>query len=122
MAKIKRIYHHCSKLEEAPMWGNCKPSERDELIQKSYELLSNPAAFKSACLMVLSEWPFSVEHNLSARVQNRVAWMGWAACCVSHNSTEYTTRNAWRFLTEEQKQVANEMASQVIKEWESCQK
>lgn len=122
MKKLKRIYHHCEKLEESPMWGNCKSTEKDELIQKSFNLLSNPGAFKAACRMVLIKWPFSSEHNLSARVLNRKAWMGWAACCVAHGSTEYTTRNAWRFLSDEQQKIANEIANQVIMEWEQCQK
>lgn len=119
---VKRVYHHCKLLEEAPMWGTCKPTETDELIQKSFDLLSNPKAFLASCRMVLVEWPYSSEHNLSARVLNRKAWMGWAACYVSHKSTEYTTRSAWRYLTDEQKKLANDIAGQVIEEWEKCQK
>lgn len=122
MKKIKRIYHHCDLLEEASMWGTCKPSEREELIQKSYDLFVEPDRFMDACRKVLVEWPFSSEHNLSAKVQNRKAWMGWAACCVNHGSTEYATRNGWRYLTDSQKDIANYVAQCVIEEWESCQK
>ena len=119
---MARIYHHCDMLEEAPMWGNCKPSETEQLIEKSYDLLRDEASFLSACRKVLKAWPYSSEHNLSAKCLNRRAWMGWAACCVSHQSTEYTTRNAWRFLTDEEQEKANVIAQTVITEWEQCQK
>lgn len=116
----KRIYHHCDLLEEAPMWGNAPPSQVDELIDRSADLLREPDSFRSACRAVLMVWPYSTEHNLSARCMNRKAWMGWAACCVNHNSTEYTTRNAWRMLDEEEQERANEIAGEVIKEWENA--
>jgi len=117
----KRIYHHCDLLEEAPMWGNAKPSDVDLLIEKSFDLLSEADAFEEACRQVLKAWPYSTEHNLSARCMNRKAWIGWAACCVQHGSTEYTTRNAWRLLSNEQQEAANNAAQKVIKEWE-CQR
>lgn len=119
---MKRIYHHVDLLEEAPMWGNCKPAEQELLISQSYKLLVHQDDFKKACENVILNWPFSTEHNLSARVQNRKAWMGQAACCVNHGSTEYTTRQAWRMLTSEQQDVANNIAMEVIKGWEQCRK
>jgi hypothetical protein len=122
MKKIKRIYHHAELLEEAPMWGNCKPSETEILITKSFNLLSNIELFINACHDVIVKWPYSSEHNLSARVQNRKAWMGQAACYVSHQSTEYTTRQAWRMLSDEQQNEANMAAQIVIEEWERCQR
>lgn len=119
---MKRIYHHVDLLEEAPMWGNCKPTEQDVLISLSYKLLIDRTKFENACNNVIIEWPFSTEHNLSAKVQNRKAWMGQAACCVSHGSTEYTTRQAWRMLTPDQQNIANGVAEKVIKDWELCRK
>ena len=122
MKKIKRIYHHVDLLEEAAMWGNCSPSEQNMLIEKSFNLLSNKDLFLLACRDVIVKWPYSSEHNLSARCQNRKAWIGWAACFVSHESTEYTTRQAWRMLTSEQQESANSIAKIVIEEWEECQR
>lgn len=117
---VKRVYFHCEKLEEAPMWGNAPPSESDLLIEKSYDLLRESDAFEIACNQVFEEWPNSSEQNLSARCMNRCAWIGWAACCVAHSSTEYTTRNAWRLLTKEEQEQANAVANKVIKEYENA--
>lgn len=122
MKKIKRVYHHAELLEEAPMWGNCKPSDTENLINESFKLLSNNELFINACRDVIIKWPYSSEHNLSARVQNRKAWIGQAACYVSHQSTEYTTRQAWRMLSDEQQYIANQSAQLVIEEWEECQR
>ena len=118
MAKIKRVYHHCDLLEEAPMWGNAQPSESDRLIDEAIMLLSNCDRFSLACREVFIAWPYSSEHNLSAVRTNRKAWLGWAACYVAIGSTEYTTRNGWRLLSKQQQEDANATAASAIKEWE----
>ena len=118
MAKIKRVYHHCDLLEEAPMWGNAPPSETDRLIDEARILLSNCDRFSLACREVFIAWPYSSEHNLSAVRTNRKAWLGWAACYVAIGSTEYTTRNGWRLLSKQQQEDANATAASAIKEWE----
>ena len=122
MKKIKRQYVHCNVLEEAPMWGNAKPRDRDLLIDKAFDLLNEPDAFEIACKQVTADWPNSSLQNLSSRGSNRKAWLGWAACYVACNSTEYTTRQAWRMLSEEQKDAANLTVHNVIERWEKCQK
>lgn len=118
MAKIKRVYHHCDLLEEAPMWGNAPPSESDRLISEAKTLLSDCDMFLIACRKVFIAWPYSSEHNLSAVRTNRKAWLGWAACYVAIGSTEYTTRNGWRLLSKQQQDEANNTAQKAIEEWE----
>lgn len=60
--------------------------------------------------------------NLSARSKNRVAWLGQSAQCVNHEAVEYETRTAWRLLDDEEREICNNIAEQVIEEWEQCQK
>lgn len=120
--KIKRVYIHCDKLEEAGMWGNLPPSDHDLYSERACNLFSEPDAFEIACRRVLKEWPNSSIQNLSARSLNRQAWIGQAACYIETGSVEYTTRIGWRMLDFSERDIANEVADKVIREWEECQK
>lgn len=105
------------------MWGNIKPKDHDLYAEKTADLMREFDSFKSACLFAIKEWPNSSLHNLSARCMNRFAWIGQAACYISHGSVEYTTRLGWRMLDDNEQSEANRAASEAIEEWEiSCQK
>ena len=121
--KIKRTYIHCDLMEEAPMWGNIQPKDHNLYAEKSADLMREFDAFKQACKTAINIWPNSSLHNLSARCMNRFAWLGHAACYISHQSVEYTTRLGWRMLDNDEQSEANRAASEAIQEWEeSCQK
>ena len=122
MKKVKRTYFHCNDLEESPMWGNIKPKEHDLYAEKSADLMRESDSFKIACDAVLSEWPNSSMQNLSARCLNRIAWLGQAASYLANGSTEYTTRLGWRMLDDDERLLANKVASETIEEWEQCQR
>ena len=122
MKKVKRTYFHCNDLEESPMWGNIKPKEHDLYAEKSADLMREVDAFKQACRNVLIEWPNSTMQNLSARCLNRMAWIGHAANYLASGSVEYTTRLGWRMLDKDEQAAANKAASEIIEEWEQCQR
>lgn len=84
-------------------------------IEKSRLLLLQP---KNAMLRVISEWPISSKHNLTNAGSNRKSWLGQAACCINHQSTEFETRLAWKELTKDEQAFANECADEVIVIWE----
>lgn len=119
---MKRQYIHCEQLEEAPMWGNLPPKDHRLYAERACNLFAELDCFKTACERVIKEWPNSCLHNLSARIQNRRAWLGQAACYIETGSVEYTTRKGWRMLDFSERDRADDIAEQVIKEWEQCQK
>jgi len=120
--RIKRIYHHCDALEEAPMWANISGCDADLFSERAADLMREPDAFKLAMQQAVKEWPLSCEHNLSARAINRKAWLGHAGCFVATGSTEGCTRIGWHSLDSSQQDEANKVAQEVIEEWESCQR
>jgi len=77
---------------------------------------------------VVNQWKQSCEHNLSARNQNRQAWVGHAACALAFNCPEDVVREAWRYLSDDQRSAANAVADEAILQWEKnhlgelCQK
>lgn len=86
-------------------------------IEKSKELLSS-SVLLDAMFEVIDKWPVSTKHNFTNAGSNRRSWLGQAACCIRHKSTEFETRLAWRELTSEVQKIANSYADQVILNWE----
>jgi hypothetical protein len=118
--KIKRVYHHHSKMEEykSNMWRVVE--DKEYAVSESARLMIASAEFERACYRVIHEWPFSTEAALSATVINHQAWIGHAACALNHGAPEDLTRQAWRTLTEEQQVLANAAADRAIDAWRSA--
>lgn len=117
--KFKRVYHHYSKMEEfhSVMWKQIPVEHREQAIQRSGDLMRDDYAFEAACDRAIAEWPNSAEANLTASVINHQAWLGHAACCINHGASEDLTRQAWRTLTQDQQDAANQAADRSIDKW-----
>lgn len=114
---MNRIYH--------PYWlwedylnGMYRGSVDKAKINKCSKLLSDTECFSKALEMVLKEWVFSSDVNLSNTSQNRLAWLGAAACCISIGANEKTTRLGWARLNEQQRLKANTTARKYVKKYE----
>lgn len=121
---MKRIYHSYDKLEEtkAGLWRRPTGSEREALILECGHFMANTAAFRSAMVRAIHEWPISCEQNFSTKSINRQAWLGHAACCIAIGCPEEPTRAAWWTLTQSQRDAADAAAEEVIKEWETMER
>lgn len=118
--KYRRVFHHYAKMEEfhSVMWKQIPPEQRESAIESSRELMREADSFEAACIRAVDEWPNSTEANLTASVINHQAWIGHAACCINHGASEDLTRLAWRMLSEEEQDAANEAADRAIEYWE----
>ena len=114
---MKRIWHRYEKWEDLGMWIN-KPKElEDELFVKAVEFTGNAELYGSYMMRVVQEYPIACEHNLTASGINKKAWVGHAAAWMAIGCPEHITRKAWRELTEEQQDEANDKAQQAIEWW-----
>ena len=93
---------------------NAKALNELELINNARNLLSDPITLKYEMRWVAYNWPFSAEMNLTNRGLNRQAWLGQAACCHKHGVPEYLTKKAWHLLNDDQRNIANGVADEVI--------
>lgn len=118
---MNRIYHHYQDLEEfnSGMWKNVCGEEKKRFVILSRNTLKDKNKFSFALDGVINKWKNSCEHNLTAESSNRIAWIGQAACCFINSSPESCTRIAWYLLTETEQSLANDIASEYIKKWES---
>lgn len=87
-------------------------------IQDCAKMLSDPERCKAGMRLAIELYPISAEQHLS-KTTGRRPWMGQAACCAALKATEEETRIAWNFyMTPEAQASANEIADEVIREWE----
>lgn len=115
---MKRVYHHCGKWEETPMWQKIPDDQRSEMVAKAKEFTGNAELYGEWMMKALDVWPISCEQNLSHKSTNRQAWIGHAACFLAIESPEDVTREAWWMLTDTQQNEANAKADLAIAEFE----
>ena len=103
---------------KAGMYEVPPSSDASRLAIVAAGLLSDSVAFNAAARQAVAAWPVAAAVNLTAVGSNRRSWVGQAACCYRSGVPELATRLAWKTLTEPQKELANEVAEQVIRDYE----
>ena len=118
--KMKRIFKPYWEWEDYlnGMYEVRHGADQEYLTALAFDLLGDCIRFRKACNGLIDNWPVSVQVNLSNVKCNRRAWLGQAACCYVHSVPEIFTRNAWKMLTNNQRISANEVAGEVIREYE----
>lgn len=101
------------------MWRRPTGSERDYLIAKCTEFMSDTSRFRAAMFRAVLEWKVSSEVNLTNPHCNQQAWVGHAACCIAIDCPEEPTRAAWWNLTQQQRDDADLAALEAIEFWQS---
>jgi hypothetical protein len=115
--KLQQVYHRVQEWEEVThnMWG--KVTDRNAYIQRAIQFTGNHIEYGRYMLRVCEEWPISTDNAFTDPYLNHRAWVGHAACALAFNCPEDIVRQAWRFLTDEQKLLANKEASRAIADW-----
>lgn len=101
------------------MYESPSLADMPAMIQQSIDILSSQARFAAACSQLMEQWPIASAVNLTNLGTNRRAWLGQAACCFVARVPELATRAAWKELTEDQRRIANHIADEAIREYES---
>lgn len=116
--EIEKIYHPYWLWEETKynMWGDVE--EKEKYLKKAIKFTGNYKLYGKYMKLVVKNWRYSCEHNLSCRGQNRQAWIGHAACALAFKCPERIVREAWWHLTDTQRNLANKEADKAISKWE----
>lgn len=119
---MKQIFHPYQTWEgfKSGMYEPCKDG-RDERVRKAQFLLSNPDKLRENMQRVTDEWTHETEHVLSDMSINHRAWLGQSACNIYGGIREDETREAWGYLSEQQRKEANKVADQVDRRWRERQ-
>tara|TARA_R110000868_G_scaffold251549_1_gene508321 strand:+ start:380 stop:766 length:387 start_codon:yes stop_codon:yes gene_type:complete len=121
---MERIYHRYENWEcyKYGFYRNVSGEEKKELSKKVIELFENSDKTKEFMIKVINEWHYSCEHNLTNIALNRVAWLGQSACCLYAKIPYSLTMENWRYVNEEKRKIACNIAEEIIKNYESKNK
>ena len=100
----------------AGMWGKSLDEETD--LQKAIEFTGQWELYGAAMGEVVEAWPRTMINTLSNISVNRRAFLGHCAVCYKLGIPEYITRQAWKYLTDQQRYDADAIATKHIKHWE----
>lgn len=117
---MNRIYHPYQNWEDFPagFYDNVSGKNKTYLFNKVVELFSDPELTRFYMNKVIELWPNSCEHNLTNMALNRIAYLGQAACCIYAGVPCSITMEAWGSVSEENRNKADSIAEEIIKEWE----
>lgn len=87
-------------------------------LQDAIEFTSDHILYGNAMMEVISAWPRTMLNSLTNTSINRRAFLGHCAVCYKLGIQESITREAWKFLTDQQRVAADDEATKHIKEYE----
>lgn len=117
--RIEQVWHPYWLWEDALMYHPADKDTRGEQVNHAIKLLSDPKHFEMVARWMILAFPYACEHNLTNPAMNKIAYIGQASCYYAYGVKEEETREAWRYLTEEQRERANQTAQRVLNDWES---
>jgi hypothetical protein len=115
--KLPQVWHPLQQWEEVAhnMWGKVK--DRSGYLQQAIDFTGDHERYGHFMRRVCAEWPISTENAFTDPHLNHKAWLGHAACALAFRCPEDIVRQAWSFLGNEQKLLANKEARRAIAAW-----
>jgi len=97
------------------MWR--KVQDEKLWLEKAIEFMGDHIMYGAAMIDVVIAWPNTMLNNLTNPSMNKLAFIGHCACCYEFGCPEYVVRMAWKELTNEQRELANDQARTVLNIW-----
>ena len=116
---MKQVYVQYQYWEDYKngMWRKLSKSEESEHFERVLAFTSDYIKYGNAMKEVVKKWPNTMLNSLTNVSINRRAFLGHCACSYELNCPEYLTRKAWKYLTNQQRVLADNVAQQTIDEW-----
>ena len=73
---------------------------------------------KNKMKAVTHSYPIATKVNFTNQMFNPISWLGQATCNLFIGSTAQETCQAWMCMSKEEQTTANNIAKEVIREWE----
>lgn len=103
----------------AGMWNNPKPKDRPDMLKIAIYFTGDHIKYGEAMMKVVFKWPNTMIHNLTDKSINRRAFIGHCAVCMEFGIPEQITREAWGYLTKDQRILADAEAEKAYLAWEN---
>ena len=80
-------------------------------------MFNNEMEMRQAMFYVVTNWKWSMEHNLTNNAMNKIAYIGQAACAYYAKIPSTVTMEAWSLLDKDVQEKANEVAKEALDYW-----
>jgi hypothetical protein len=116
---MTRIYHPWNKWEafRHNFYGGIMEYQKDDTLQLYASLLRDLSKFEAALRVIIRDWKYSCEHNLTNEGMNRIAWLGQASCALVYQVPATISMGGYNLLTKEEQQNADKMAEKYLNLW-----
>src|SRR5580700_4929124 len=100
---MTRVFHPWDKWEDYlhNFYGGVLEYDHDKTLEKYADLLRDLNKFEQALKVIVSEWKYSCEHNLTNESMNRIAYLGQAANALVNNAPHNVSMGGYNLLTKE---------------------
>lgn len=115
---MNRVYHPWDKWEcyRHGFYGGLD-YQKDDTLALYASLLKDLAKFEAALQVIIRDWQFSCEHNLTNEAMNRIAWLGQASCALIYQVPSSVSMGGYNLLTKDEQQAADAMALKYLNIW-----
>jgi hypothetical protein len=114
-----RIYKPYDQWEDwiNGMWRTVEKEEYASYLSWAIEFTGDHVEYGNAMGLVIVKWENTMLHNLTNQSMNKRAFLGHCACCFVSGCPEYIVRDAWKQLTDRQRELADNIAQTYINNW-----
>lgn len=114
-----RIYHSWDKWEDYRhnFYGGVMEYTKDGSLETYAAMLRDLSKFEAALQVIIRDWPYSCEHNLTNEAMNRIAYLGQAACALLYNVPHNVSMGGYNLLTPPEQVAADKMAEKYLTIW-----
>lgn len=116
---MKRVFHSWDKWEcyRSNFFGGQMQYQKDETLTLYAGLLRDTKKFEAALQVIIRDWKYSCEHNLSNESMNRIAWLGQASCALLYQVPNSISMGGYNLLSLEEQKAADAMAQKYLDLW-----
>lgn len=116
---MTRIYHPWDKWEcyRHNFFGGVMDYQKDNTLALYASLLKDLNKFEGALQVIIRDWKFSCEHNLSNSEMNRIAWLGQASCALVYQVPHNVSMGGYNLLSSDEQKAADTMAKKYLDLW-----
>lgn len=98
------------------MWENSS-ADKTILLNTAIDFTSNDDLYGHYMDIVVFQWRNTMIHHLTNPSINKKAFIGHCACSYARNLPESIVRKAWKYLSNNQQDKANDRANKAYLKW-----
>lgn len=99
------------------MWRKESKEYEQKTLPEIINFTGDHIEYGIAMMEVIKRWPKTMQHNLTNPSINYRAFIGHCSCAMKFAWPEYLVRRAWKELSKNQQNLANEQAEKAFRCW-----